>query len=218
MENTTIDKTLPIESEEVRLLQECEELTKKLTKQKLILSAMTEIDVNDIKDVDEAGKKNIDLALDFVRAYDYLKMDNACTNVLGKFLSKFIIQSKFFRMQNVHFCISIVAGLPDQPHELSYVEKRALKAKVLEELPKYYEKELEFCRRMEPEIINPEILDKQLLDLKAREKEQLAELARSKIELCDECKKGIEMRFGPNEAINSELTKAKFKIEQVKAQ
>lgn len=84
MENATIDKTQPIESEETRLLQEYEELTKKLYKQQLILSVMKQIDCNDIKDVDEAGKKNINSALNFVRAYDYLKMDNTGTNVLGE--------------------------------------------------------------------------------------------------------------------------------------
>lgn len=111
-----------------------------------------------------------------------------------------------------------LTGLPDKPQELSYVEKRALKAKVVADLPKHYEKELEFCRKMEPEIINPDILDNQLLDLKAREKELLTELAHKKVELCDAYKECIEMRYGPEQLDDSELTKAKLKIEQVKAQ
>lgn len=112
----------------------------------------------------------------------------------------------------------LFTGIPDKPHELSYVEKRSLKAKVLEALPKYYEKELEFCRKMEPEVINPEILDNQLLDLKAREKEMLTELARKKVELCETWKDCIEMRYGPEEKNEAELTKSKFALEQVKAQ
>lgn len=73
------------ESEEARLRDEYEQLAMKLHKQKLILSVLKNIDCNDIKNVDDATKKNIDRALDFVRAYDYLKIDNAGTNVLGKF-------------------------------------------------------------------------------------------------------------------------------------
>lgn len=92
MEGATIEKTQPIESEETRLLQEYEELTKKLHKQQLILSVMKQIDCNDIKDVDEAGKKNIDTALNFVRAFDYLKLDNSGINVLGEFFLSLIIR------------------------------------------------------------------------------------------------------------------------------
>lgn len=110
------------------------------------------------------------------------------------------------------------AGIPDRPHELSYVEKRALKAKVLEELPKTYEKELDFCRKMEPEVMNPEILDNQLLDLKAREKEMLTELAVKKVELCEKLRDCVEMRFGPDQRSELELIKSKFGVEQVKAQ
>lgn len=79
------NKTLPGDSEEARLREEYEQLTMKLHKQKLILSVIKNIDCNDLKNVDEDGKKNIDRALDFVRAYDYLKMDSAGTNILGNF-------------------------------------------------------------------------------------------------------------------------------------
>ncbi|XP_055323758.1 uncharacterized protein LOC129578743 [Sitodiplosis mosellana] len=193
MEGATLDydKVQPIDPEEARLLEEYEQLTTTLHKQKLILSVMKNLNCNDIKGVDEAGKKNIDKALDFVRAYDYLKMDGGGTNALG---------------------------IPDKPHELSYVEKRALKVKVLEELPKKYEKELEFCRKMEPEVINPEILDNQLLDLRAREKEMLTELAVKQVELCETLKDCVEMRFGPDQKSEVELTKSKFAVEQLKAQ
>lgn len=119
--------------------------------------------------------------------------------------------------QEIHHVPSFV-GIPDKPQELSYVEKRALKAKVLEELPKQYEKELEFCRKMKPEVIKPEILDNQLLDLMAREKELLTELAVKKVELCETLKDCVEMRFGPDQKNDIELTKSKFSVEQVKAQ
>lgn len=76
----------PIISEESRLLEEYEQLVLKHHKQQLILSVMKNIDCNEIKDVDEPGKKNIEKSLDFVRAFDYLKMDNAGTNVLGNFI------------------------------------------------------------------------------------------------------------------------------------
>lgn len=126
-------------------------------------------------------------------------------------------ESSHFTWFHSFFFIFFV-GIPDKPHELSYVEKRALKAKVLEELPKRYEKELEFCRKMEPEIINPEILDNQLLDLKAHEKELLTELAGKKAELCETLKECAELRFGLDQQNDAELTKSKFSIEQVKAQ
>lgn len=109
MESATVDKTQPIESEETRLLQEYEELTKKFHKQQLILSVMKQIDCNDIKDVDEAGKKNIDMALNFVRAYDYLKMDNTGTNVLGKFFKHYYPSIDFHveivEWPNVHYAL-----------------------------------------------------------------------------------------------------------------
>lgn len=77
------DKTNTIDLEEVRLREEYEHLTAKLHKQKLILSVLKDIDCNEVQNVDEIGKQNIDKALDFVRAFDYLKMDHAGTNVLG---------------------------------------------------------------------------------------------------------------------------------------
>lgn len=114
--------------------------------------------------------------------------------------------------------LSSFAGIPDKPHELSYVEKRALKAKVLENLPKYYEKPLEFCRNLEPEILNPEILDKQLVDLKAREQELVAELAAKNAELCETLNEAVELRFGPTQEDSSKMIKSKIEVEQVKAQ
>lgn len=87
MEASCLDKTNAIDSEEARLREEYEQLTTKLHKQKLILSVMRNIDCNDMKNVDENGKQNVDKALDFVRAFDYLKMDNTGTNVLGKWFN-----------------------------------------------------------------------------------------------------------------------------------
>lgn len=75
------------ESEEVRLREEYEQLAMKLYRQKFILSVMKNINPNDIKNLDEAGKKNIDKALDFVRAYDYLKMDSTGINVLSNLIN-----------------------------------------------------------------------------------------------------------------------------------
>ena len=83
--NSPTEKNQPIDPEEQRLLQEYEELTLKLHKQKLILNTLKSIDCKTLKDVDATGKKNIDMALNYVRAYDHLKMDNAGTHVLGKF-------------------------------------------------------------------------------------------------------------------------------------
>lgn len=83
--NIPLDDNQPIDPEEHRLLEEYEELSLKLHKQKIILNALKNIDSNAIKNVDENGKKNIDMALNYVRAYDYLKMDNAGTHVLGNF-------------------------------------------------------------------------------------------------------------------------------------
>lgn len=88
----------------------------------------------------------------------------------------------------------------------------------MEELPKHYEKELEYCRNLEPEIVEPDILDNQLLDVKAREKELLTELASKKVELCNALVECIEMRYGPDQKNDMEFTKAKYQVEQVKAQ
>lgn len=73
----------PIVSEESNLMEEYEQLVLKHHNQQLILSTMKTIDCNGFKDLDEASRKNIDKALDFVRAFDYLKMDNTGNNVLG---------------------------------------------------------------------------------------------------------------------------------------
>lgn len=198
------------DTEEARLQEEYEQLVIKLHKQQLILSVMKNINCNEVKGVDEDGKKNIDQALDFVRAYDYLKMDNAGNNVLGECVKILSKKGQTF--------YKFIVGIPDQPRELSYVEKRALKTTILEELPKHYEKELEFCRKLEPEVFEPQILDRQLLDLKSREKDLLTELAAKKVELCKALEECTEIRFGPNQKNDSELTKAKFEVEQVKAQ
>lgn len=94
MENSGLgDNAQSIDAEEARLLEEYEELTIKLQKQQMILSVMKNIDCNSIKDVDDSAKKNIDHALDFVRAFDYLKLDNSGTNVLGNFFSSFSCQN-----------------------------------------------------------------------------------------------------------------------------
>lgn len=76
------------DTEEARLHEEYEQLVIKLYKQQLILSVMKNINSNEIKGLDENGKKSIDESLDFVRAYDYLKMDNAGNNVLGKVVNR----------------------------------------------------------------------------------------------------------------------------------
>lgn len=85
--HTLADDNQPIDPEVQRLQEEYEELTLKLHKQKIIINALKKVDVSSLKNVDEAGKKNIDMALNYVRAYDYLKMDNAGTHVLGNFSS-----------------------------------------------------------------------------------------------------------------------------------
>lgn len=112
----------------------------------------------------------------------------------------------------------LFVGIPDKPYELSYVEKRALRTKLLDELPKLYNKELEFCRKMEPEVIDANIFDSQLMDLKALEKELLTELATKKEALCETLVDCIHLRFGPDEKNASELIKAKVSLERVKAQ
>lgn len=112
----------------------------------------------------------------------------------------------------------VVAGIPEKPHELSYIEKRALKLKVLEELPKQYEKELEFCRQIEPEIDESASLDKEMLELKVREKEMVDDLVREKTELCETLVECAEMRFGPSLENDLKIAKTKFGVAQVKAQ
>lgn len=82
---TSSDDNQPIDPEVQRLQEEYEELTLKLHKQKIIINALKKVDVSKLKGVDEASKQNIDMALNYVRAYDYLKMDNAGTHVLGNF-------------------------------------------------------------------------------------------------------------------------------------
>lgn len=123
-------------------------------------------------------------------------------------LSKAKRTNNFFRL----------TGIPDKPHELSYTEKRALKLKVLEELPKQYEKELELCRQIDSEIDESAALDNEILELKAREKEMIDDLVREKMELCETLVECAEMRFGPSLESGLQITKAKFGVEQVKAQ
>lgn len=82
--SNVLSENIPNITEETRLLEEYEQLVIKHHKQQLVLSTMKNIDSNGMQSVDDSGKKNIDEALDFVRAFDYLKMDNAGTNVLGK--------------------------------------------------------------------------------------------------------------------------------------
>lgn len=106
--NPVNDDVQSIDPEEQRLLDEYEQLTAKLHKQKLILSVMKNLDCNTIKNVDEAGKQNIDMALNFVRAFDYLKMDNAGTNVLGNFNFFFLILYHMQSEVNIGQSIAII--------------------------------------------------------------------------------------------------------------
>lgn len=101
---------------------------------------------------------------------------------------------------------------------MSYIEKRALKSKVLEDLPKQYEKELEFCRQLEREVDESAALDKELLELKAREKQMVDELVREKTELCETLVECAEKRFGQALESDLKMTKAKMGVEQVKGQ
>lgn len=89
---------------------------------------------------------------------------------------------------------------------------------MLEELAKQYGPELEYCRKLPPEVIEPEILDKELLEVKTKQKELTNELARKKLELCKELVECVEIRLGPNQENDMKLTKAKSGVEQVKAQ
>lgn len=112
----------------------------------------------------------------------------------------------------------LTQGISEKSLELSYIEKRALKQKLLEELRKQYEKELEMCRQIEPEIDESTALDREILVLKAREKEMVDDLRREKKELCEALVECAEMRFGPSLENDLKITKAKFGVEQVKAQ
>lgn len=90
--------------------------------------------------------------------------------------------------------------------------------KVLDELPKQYEKELELCHQINSEIDESAALDKELLELKQREKEMVDALVREKTELCETLVECADMRFGPRLESDLKITKAKFGVEQVKAQ
>lgn len=80
--NLLSERNVPIDPEEAQLLEEYEQLAMKYHKQQLILSVMKDMRSNEMKDVDEIAKKNIDKALDFVRAFDYIRMDIG-TTLLG---------------------------------------------------------------------------------------------------------------------------------------
>lgn len=101
---------------------------------------------------------------------------------------------------------------------MSYTEKRALKLKVLEELPKQYEKELALCREIDVEIDESAALDKEILELKKREKEMMDDLVRKKTELCETLVECADLRFGPSLENDLKITKAKIGVEQVKGQ
>ena len=111
-----------------------------------------------------------------------------------------------------------LTGIPEKPLELSYTEKRAIQKKLLEELPKQYEKQLELCRQIEPEIDESVALDQELLELKAREKEMVDDLVQKKTELCETLLECAEKRFGPNLESDLKITKAKLGVQQVKGQ
>lgn len=93
-----------------------------------------------------------------------------------------------------------------------------MKSKVLEELPKQYEKELEFCRQLEREVNESAILDRELLELKTREKRMIDDLVREKTELCETLVDCAEKRFGLTLESDLKMTKAKIGVEQVKGQ
>lgn len=111
-----------------------------------------------------------------------------------------------------------MTGIPEKPQELTYLEKRALKAKIFEDLPKQYEKELELARQVDKEVDESAALDKELLELKAQEKQMLDDLARDKTELCETLVKCAEIRYGQTLESDLKMTKAQIGVGQVKGQ
>lgn len=70
--------------EEAQLRAQYEQLVKEVHKKELLISVIQNVNVDEIKDISDESKKNIEKSLDFIRAYPCLKLDNTGANVLGK--------------------------------------------------------------------------------------------------------------------------------------
>lgn len=71
---------------------------------------------------------------------------------------------------------------------------------------------------MEPEVVNPQILDGQLLELSARERELTVELAVKKAKYCQLLKECVDLKFGDEQQKEAELNNLNVTLCQAKAE
>lgn len=71
-------------------------------------------------------------------------------------------------------------------------------------------------KTIEPEVINPKILDDQLYELKEQENGLSVELAAKKVELCKVLKECAEFKYGKEQKRNVDLMQVNATMDEVK--
>lgn len=82
-----VDQSMSLKTDDVedaQLLERYNKLLRKVNTQKLILSVIKETKAEDIANVTEDERAKIDHALNFARAFEYMKLDDKGSNILGK--------------------------------------------------------------------------------------------------------------------------------------
>lgn len=98
------------EVEEELLQQQYDALLEKVNTQRLILAAVREVNAEQVTDVTDDERKNIDRALNYARAFECLKLDDKGTNIMGKlFLSAFTCKFAV-HLQPQHECFLQMIG------------------------------------------------------------------------------------------------------------
>lgn len=104
-----------------------------------------------------------------------------------------------------------------KPKELSYIEKKALRNQILEDLPKFYQPQLDFINSVSKDVFRRHEIEKELIDLEIKNQELKKQLLELKSEHCDLLKECVNLKFGPNQKNSAEFTQLNVRIENTKA-
>lgn len=200
--------------QELRLQKEFDDLMVKVNKQKLILSVIEKMNPNDIKEIDDDAKLNIEKNIHYARAFDYLNTQTDGSTVLGELETTKIVYNYIFMCYIFDF---LNIGI-QKPPKLMFTEQKAFKAKLFENLSKKLEEPVAFIQNMDLDAIDTETLNQKIIDEKTRERELYSDLAKQSAIHCNLLKKCHDLKIdNPNLTKHVELIVINSKIAEAKA-
>lgn len=112
----------------------------------------------------------------------------------------------------------ILSGIQAKPIELSYTEKKALRALMEEEISKTLTPILSFARTMDESVFNTDKLHAELTELEERRRELTKQVAAAKVQECQLLQEIIDLKYGPHQKNVADLLRANVSIDQVKGE